>query len=81
MTKIQLPLLAVGLVIVTASTCHARASGVASKPSLGAYGPVAAIPGAFGNAPGQVYRSHGGVRGHPDASSYAPGHKHIHRVK
>jgi hypothetical protein len=81
MTKILLPLLAVGLVIVTASTCHARASGLASKPSFGAYGPVAVSPGASGNAPGHLYRTHGSVRGHPDASSYAPGHKLIQRVK
>jgi hypothetical protein len=81
MTKILLPLLAVGLVIVTASTCHARASGLASKPSFGAYGPVAVSPGASGNAPGHLYRTHGSVRGHPGASSHAPGHTLIHRVK
>jgi len=74
MTKILLPLLAVGLVIVTASTCHARASGSASKPSFDAYGPVS------GNAPGHLHRTHGSVRGRPGASSYAPGHTLIHRV-
>jgi hypothetical protein len=77
MTKILLPLLAIGLVIVTASTCHARASGIASKPSFGAYAPVA-VPGTSVNAPGHT---HGGVQGHPRASSYAPGHRLIHRVK
>jgi hypothetical protein len=81
MTKILWPLLTVGLVIITASTCHARASGVASKPSLGTYGPVAVSPGASGNAHGHLYRTHGSVRGHPGASSHAPGHRLIHRVK
>ena len=81
MTKILLPLLAVGLVIVTASTCHARASGLASKPSFGAYGPVAVSPGASGNPPGHLYRTHGSLRGHPGASSYALGQRLIHRVK
>ena len=81
MTKILLPLLAVGLVIVTASTCHARASGVASKPSFGTYDPVAVSSGASGNAPGHLYRTHGSLRGRPGASSYAPGHRLIHRVK
>ena len=75
MTKILLPFLAIALVIVTASTCHARASGIASKPSLGAHGPVAVSSG------GHLYRAHGGLRGHPGASSYAPGHRSIHRVK
>jgi hypothetical protein len=81
MTKILLPLLAVGLVIVTASTCHARASGIASKPSFGAHGPVAISPGSSANAPGHLYRTHGSVRGHQGASSHAPGHRLIHRVK
>jgi hypothetical protein len=75
MTKIVLPVFAIGLVIVTASTGHARASGTASKPSSGAHGSVAVSPG------GHLYRAHGGLRGHPGASSYAPGHKLIHRVK
>ncbi len=81
MTKILLPLLAVGLVIVTASTCYARASGFASKPSFGAYGSVAVSPEASGNALGHLYRTHGSVRGRPSASSYAPGDRLIHRVK
>jgi hypothetical protein len=81
MTKILLPLLAVGLVIATASTCHARASGFASKPPFGTHGPVAVSPGASGNAPGHLYRTHGSVRGHPSASNYDPGHKLIHRVR
>lgn len=81
MTRILLPLLAVGVVIVTASACHARASGFASKPSFGAYGPVAVSPGASGNAPGHLYGTHGSVRGHPGGSSYTPGHNLIHRVK
>jgi hypothetical protein len=76
MTKVLLPFLAIGLVIVTASSCHARASGTASKPPLGAPGPVAVSPG------GHLYRAHGGLRGHhPGASSHAPGHRSIHRVK
>jgi len=61
MTKILLPLLAVGLVIVTASTCHARASGLHPSHLFGAYGPVAASPEASGNAPGHLYRTHGSV--------------------
>ena len=81
MSKILLPLLAVGLVIVTTSTRHARASGFASKPSFNAHIPAAVSPGSSANAPGHLYRTHGSVRGHQGASSHAPGHRLIHRVK
>jgi hypothetical protein len=80
MTKVLLPLLADGLAIVMASACHARASGLASKPSFGAYGPVAVSPGASVNAPGHLHRIHGSVRGHQVLRA-CPGHRRIHRVK
>ena len=81
MTKVLFPVIAVSLLVITASACYARggASGFAPGTSFRTHGAVAGSPGASGYAPGHLFRAHGSLRGHPGASGYAPGHRMTHR--
>jgi hypothetical protein len=58
MTKILSFAAVVGLLVAASSTADARGMGM----------------GASSFAPGQSFRAHGPVAGHPGASGYAPGH-------
>ena len=57
MTKILSLAAVVGLLVAASSTANARGGGF----------------GASAFAPGQSFRAHGSVAGHPGASGYAPG--------
>jgi hypothetical protein len=83
MTKMLIPVVAVSLLVVTASACYARggASAFAPGTSFHAMGSVAGHPGASGYAPGHLFRAHGSLRGHPGASGFAPGHRFAHRMR
>jgi hypothetical protein len=59
MTKILSFAAVVGLLVAASSTADARGMGM----------------GASSFAPGQSFRAHGPVAGHPGASGYAPGQK------
>lgn len=59
MTKILSLAAVIGLLVAASSTADAR-GGAGS--------------GASAFAPGQSFRAHGSVAGHPGASGYAPGH-------
>ena len=59
MTKILSFAAVVGLLVAASSTADARGMGM----------------GASSFAPGQSFRAHGPVAGHPGASGYAPGHQ------